>query len=75
MIQSILKLDRKQVVDLLVQFPENEIKNIFKELMKRKLYKAPKFDEVSAEVKRIVKKEKLNSEIIEEAITWSRSQK
>ena len=75
MIQPVLKLDRKQVVSLLAQYPEKELKNIFSDLINLKLYQPAGFDDISEKVKRVVKKEKLNSEIIDEAILWAREKK
>jgi hypothetical protein len=75
MTKPILKIDKKQVVSLLMQFKENEIQNIIDDLLKQKLYNPPKFNDISEQVKKIVKKENLNTEIINEAVVWARQQK
>jgi len=75
MIQPVLKLDKQPVLNLLAQYPENELKDIFSELISLKLYQPPKFDDISHKVKKIVKKEALNSDIIDEAILWARNKK
>jgi len=75
MIQPVLKLDRKQIVNLLAQYPENDLKDIFSDLINLRLYKPPKFDDITEIAKRIVNKEKLNPQIIDDAITWAREKR
>jgi hypothetical protein len=37
--------------------------------------KKPNFEEISAKVKKIIKKQRLKPEVVEEAIQWARKQK
>jgi hypothetical protein len=70
--QSVLNYDKVKIYEMLVQFPVDELKNMFYDLLRVKLYDSPKFDVISDDIKTLVEKENLNISIIEEAIEWAR---
>ena len=70
-----ITVSKEQLVDLLVQLPFGEIKGILDSLIERKMFPPPNLEEIAKEAERIVKKEKLEVGVIEEAKRWARSRK
>jgi len=75
MSNPVIELSEKQVISALSQFSPKELKKIMDNLFKKKLYSPPSLDEIAGETSGIVKKERIGSETVEEAIKWARKQK
>lgn len=72
--KAVIEIDDSQLLNALEQLPPDDLKKIIDALFRKKLFKKPEFEEVSARVKRIVKKEGLKPDVVEEAIDWARKQ-
>ncbi len=72
--KAVIEVDDTQLLNALEQLPPDDLKKIIDALFLKKLFKKPEFEEVSARVKRIVKKEGLKPDVVEEAIEWARKQ-
>jgi len=72
--KAVIEVDDTQLLNALEQLPPDDLKKIIDALFLKKLFKKPEFAEVSARVKRIVKKEGLKPDVVEEAIEWARKQ-
>jgi hypothetical protein len=70
-----IALNEEQVVDVLVQFSPQQIKNILETLIRRKVFSAPTLEEISKEAEHTVQKEGLKIDVVEEAKAWSRSKR
>ncbi len=70
-----IELSKKQVINVLVQFPPKELKEIIDTLLKQKAFVPPSLEEITEEASKIVQREGLEPEIIDEAIKWARSKK
>ncbi|GBE01811.1 hypothetical protein BMS3Bbin06_02320 [bacterium BMS3Bbin06] len=70
-----IELSKKQVINVLAQFPPEELKEIIDTLLKQKAFVPPSLEEITEEASRIVQRERLEPEIVDEAIKWARSKK
>ena len=70
-----IALNKEQIIDLLAQLSFGEIKGVLDSLIERKMFVPPSLREISREAEQIVRKEKLEIEVIEEAKRWARSRK
>lgn len=77
-ISKMVKKARKQFPDdtpLLSSIPRKEELDYIFWISKFQNKKKPDFEEVAAKVKRVIKRQRLKPEVIEEAIQWARKQK
>ncbi|TVL99055.1 MAG: hypothetical protein CV087_19395 [Candidatus Brocadia sp. WS118] len=77
-ISKLVKKARKQFPDdtpMVSPIPRKEELDHILLISKLQNKKKPTFEEVSAKVKRVIKRQRLKPEIIEEAILWARKQK
>ena len=70
-----IEINKKQIIDALVQFSPGELKGIIWELFRQKSFVPPALEEITKEAEKIVKRERLKPEIVQEAIKWARSKK
>ncbi|MEK6590856.1 MAG: hypothetical protein AABZ11_09290 [Nitrospinota bacterium] len=73
--KATIEIDSSQLLNALEQLSPEDIKKIINTLFLKRLIKKPNFEEVSAKVKKVVKKEGIKPEIVEEAVQWARKQK
>jgi hypothetical protein len=70
-----IEINKKQIINALVQFSPRELKGIIGELFRQKSFVPPTLEEITKEAGKIVKRERLKPEIVQEAIKWARSKK
>ena len=73
--KAVIEVDSSQLLDALEQLPQNDLKKLIDTLFLKRLFKKPDFDDVLAKTKRVVKKQRINPEIVEDAIKWAKKQK
>lgn len=70
-----IEINKKQIINALSQFSPRELKGIIGELLRQKSFEPPTLEEITKEAGKIVKRERLKPEIVQEAIKWARSKK
>jgi hypothetical protein len=70
-----ISVSKAQLVDALAQFPPEGLKKLIDELFRKQLYTPRPLEEIAREASRVVKREKLSPETVEEAVKWARAQK
>jgi len=70
-----IELNKEQIINALSQFPAGELKKVIDSLFRKKVFVPPTLREITKEAEKIVKKEKLRVDVVEEARQWARSQK
>ncbi len=73
--KAVIEIDDKQLLSALEQLPPENLKKIIDALFFKRLFIKPTFGEVSAKTKKIIKKQNLGKEVVEEAIEWARKSK
>jgi hypothetical protein len=73
--KATIEIDSSQLLNALEQLSPEDIKKIINTLFLKRLLKKPDFEEVSAKVKKVVKKGGIKPEIVEEAVQWARKQR
>ncbi len=73
--KAVIEIDSYQLLNALEQLPPNDLKKIIDTLFLKRLFKKPDFEEVSAKARRVIKKEGLAPEVVEDAVKWARKQK
>ena len=72
---STIKMNNRQLVEVLSQFPPEGLKKLIDQLFRKKLYSPPVLTEITRAASRTVRREKLGPETVAEAVQWARSQK
>ena len=70
--KAVIEVDSSQLLDALEQLPQNDLKKLIDTLFLKRLFKKPDFDDVLSKTKRVVKKQRINPKIVEDAIKWAR---
>ncbi len=70
-----IEINKKQIINALSQFSPRELKGIIGELLRQKSFVPPTLEEITKEAGKIVKRERLKPEVVQEAIKWARSRK
>lgn len=70
-----IELNKKQIITALSQFSPRELNGIIGELLRQKSFVPPTLEEITKAAGKIVKRERLKPEIVQEAIKWARSKK
>ena len=73
--KAVIEIDSSQLLNALGQLPPNDVKKLIDTLFLKKLFRKPDFDTVAANARRIVKREGLSPDVVEEAVKWARRQK
>ena len=73
--KAVIEIDSSQLLNALGQLPPNDVKKLIDELFLKKLFRKPEFDAVSTKARRVVRKEGIPPQVVEEAVAWARKQK
>ena len=73
--KAVIEIDSSQLLNALGQLPPNDVKKLIDELFLKKLFRKPEFEAVAAKARRVVRKEGISPQVVEEAVAWARKQK
>jgi len=70
-----IELSKQQIINALVQCTPKELKQIINSLFKQRAFAPPKLEDITREAAKTVRRERLTSETVKEAIKWARAKK
>lgn len=73
--KAVIEIDSSQLLNALGQLPPNDVKKLIDELFLKKLFRKPEFEAVATKARRVVRKEGIPPQVVEEAVAWARKQK
>ena len=73
--KAVIEIDSSQLLNALGQLPPNDVKKLIDELFLKKLFRKPEFEAVATKARRVVRKEGISPQVVEEAVAWARKQK
>ena len=73
--KAVIEIDSSQLLNALGQLPPNDVKKLIDELFLKKLFRKPEFEAVASKARRVVRKEGISPQVVEEAVAWARKQK
>jgi hypothetical protein len=73
--RAVIEIDSSQLLNALEQLRGKDLKKVIDAIFLRGLFKKPDFEDVSKRAKRVIKRQQLNPNIVEEAVQWARKQK
>ena len=73
--KAVIEIDSSQLLNALGQLPPNDVKKLIDALFLKKLFRKPEFEAVATKARRVVRKEGISPQVIEDAVAWARKQK
>ena len=73
--KAVIEIDSSQLLNALGQLPPNDVKKLIDALFLKKLFRKPEFESVATKARRVVRKEGIPPQVVEEAVAWARKQK
>lgn len=73
--KTVIEIDSSQLLNALGQLPPNDVKKLIDALFLKKLFRKPEFEAVATKARRVVRKEGISPQVVEEAVAWARKQK
>lgn len=73
--KAVIEIDSGQLLNALGQLPPNDVKKLIDALFLKKLFRKPDFEMVATKARRVVRREGLSPQLVEEAVSWARKQK
>ena len=73
--KAVIEVESYQLLNALEQLPPTDLKRLIDTLFLKRLFKKPDFEGIAAKTRRIIRKEGLTPEVVEEAVEWARKQK
>lgn len=73
--KAVIEINSSQLLNALGQLPPNDVKKLIDALFLEKLFRKPEFEAVATKTRRVVRKEGISPQVVEEAVAWARKQK